>query len=167
MAKEIERKFVVHHVPIELHSIQPCVIRQGYLAVDSNGTEVRIREKGSLFSLTIKSSGSLTREEVEVAISAPDFESLWQFVDGRMVTKKRFVLGHAPEMLEIDVYEGPLAGLVVCEVEFPTEDHAGHFSPLPWMGPEVTANPRFKNRSLAALDSTDASAFVAEVMSNR
>ncbi len=167
MAKEIERKFAVRHVPIEIHSIQPCAIRQGYVAVDSNGTEVRIRDKDGMFSLTIKSSGSLSREEVEVAISPAEFENLWLMVDGRMVTKNRFVFGHAAEMLEIDVYEGPLAGLVICEVEFPTEDQAGRFSPLPWMGAEVTANPRFKNRSLAALDRTDASGFVAEVVSDR
>jgi adenylate cyclase len=48
----------------------------------------------------------------------------------------------------VDVFEGPLDGLVIAEVELPRPDH-----PLdlpPWAGSEVTDDPRYANAALAS-----------------
>ena len=55
--------------------------------------------------------------------------------------------------LELDVYEGSLAGLVVAEVEFETTEESQRFSPPDWFGKEVTEDKYYKNSHLALKDS--------------
>ena len=52
-------------------------------------------------------------------------------------------------MIELDVYEGDLGGLVTAEVEFPSEADAERFDPPPWLGRDVTGDDRFSTRRLA------------------
>jgi CYTH domain-containing protein len=47
------------------------------------------------------------------------------------------------------VYSGALTGLMVAEVEFPSEEAARAFVPPAWFGREVTNDSRYKNRRLA------------------
>jgi CYTH domain-containing protein len=47
----------------------------------------------------------------------------------------------------IDVYMGPLAGLIFAEVEL--EDPDQYVQLPPWVGQEVTNDPRFKKSALA------------------
>ncbi len=52
---------------------------------------------------------------------------------------------------ELDVYHGKLDGLVVAEVEFPTEEAANLFEKPAWFGAEVTYDDRFRNKNLAKI----------------
>ncbi len=52
-------------------------------------------------------------------------------------------------MAEVDVYRGPLAGLVTVEVEFDDLNSASMFSPPFWFGNELTGDSRYSNQSLA------------------
>ena len=65
--QEIERKFLINgDVPLELGDY-PCEpISQGYISIDSNGTEVRLRAKGGRHTLGVKSGPSRTRVEEEI-----------------------------------------------------------------------------------------------------
>jgi adenylate cyclase len=143
---EVERKFLVERLPEELGG-RARRIDQGYLALDDrSGAEVRLRRHGDDLSLTIKSTGGLARVEEELALDEATFESLWPLTDGRRIEKTRHEL---PGGIELDVYEDDLAGLVVAEVEFPSEQDSAAFEPPDWFGEEVTEDQRYKNRSLA------------------
>lgn len=48
---------------------------------------------------------------------------------------------------EVDVFQGPLAGLVIAEVELKHELQA--FTPPSWLGREITGDKRYSNESLA------------------
>ena len=50
---------------------------------------------------------------------------------------------------EVDIYAGPLAGLVVAEVEFPDLAAALCFQAPAWFGREVTEDSAFRNAALA------------------
>ncbi len=53
-------------------------------------------------------------------------------------------------MLEIDVYEGRLSGLVVLEVEFQNSEESVQFVPPPEFNLiEVTGDKRYSNKQLA------------------
>ena len=66
--QEIERKWLVRDLP-RLEELKGDRILQGYLAISSDGPEVRIRRKGDTYFETIKSQGGLSRDEIEVEIS--------------------------------------------------------------------------------------------------
>ena len=51
--------------------------------------------------------------------------------------------------IEVDVYAGDLEGLVVAEIEFPSEEEARALEPPEWLGEEVTGDHRYLNETLA------------------
>lgn len=51
--------------------------------------------------------------------------------------------------MELDLFEGALAPLMLVEVEFPTMEAAEAFSAPDWFGDDVTEEKRFKNKAMA------------------
>jgi CYTH domain-containing protein len=147
---EIERKFLLKSIPADINQAPSDWILQGYIALDPNGSEVRVRNKGDKYFLTAKSGGQLERTEAEIEISKGEFERLWPLTDGRRVEKKRHTVQIENKLLiEVDQYHGALEGLLTAEVEFPTLDACRNFVVPVWFGEEVTSDPRYKNKNLA------------------
>jgi CYTH domain-containing protein len=147
---EIERKFLVRELPAGLEGSRSTRIEQGYIAIGGDGTEVRVRRRDGAAVLTVKSGGGRSRLEEEISIDGERFSRLWPLTEGRRVEKTRHVIPEGAGLtIELDVYSGTLAGLMVAEVEFPSEDSADAFEPPGWFGSEVTDDARFKNQKLA------------------
>lgn len=144
---EIERKFLVRDLPPEVREGRAEHIRQGYLSIEP--VEVRIRSRaGRPHELTLKSGAGLRRAEVNVELTPGQFDELWPLVQ-RSIEKKRTVLELDEGTVEVDVYSGKLAGLVVAEVEFRSEGEAEAFTPPGWFGADVTTDARYRNAALA------------------
>lgn len=153
MALEIERKFLVEGswpAPIT----PGLAILQAYLpqpADEPGETRVRLARHpdGSEQAwLTKKSDGGLVRTETEVDLPVDEARALMSQAVGNVLEKVRHALPlNDGLVLEVDVYAGALAGLVVAEVELPSVDT---IAVLPeWLGTEVTEDKRYKNKSLA------------------
>jgi CYTH domain-containing protein len=110
---------------------------------------VRIRAQDDRFTLTVKRGSGLVREEYEVPLEARQFEALWPATEGQRVEKCRHRIGHDTLTIELDVFGGSLAGLVLAEVEFASVEAASAFQPPAWFGAEVTTDGRYTNASLA------------------
>lgn len=149
MPAEIERKFLLAEVPRDVAREQPQRILQGYLAVASDGTEVRVRRRGHESSLTVKRGTGLVRDETEIELTAEQFDALWPMAATARVRKSRFLVTLGDLVVEIDSFEGHLAGLVLAEIEFRSEEQARAFIPPGWFAREVTGDPRFTNAQLA------------------
>ena len=145
---EIERKWLVTAAPAGMTTAGQH-IRQGYVARDGN-VEVRVRTIDARSVLTIKVGAGLTRREVELEIGAAEAGELWPATEGRRIEKVRYRVPVGDHVAEVDVYEGPLAGLRTVEVEFASEADAASFVAPPWFGDEVTGDARWSNASLAA-----------------
>ena len=146
MGIEIERKFLV--VGDDWRAAPAVPYAQGYLNRDKART-VRVRIVQRQAWLTIKGvSTGATRAEFEYPIPLADAEQLLALCDGPLVRKTRRVVEHAGSTWEIDEFEGDNAGLVVAEIELASED--APFVAPPWLGAEVTHDPRYFNSSLAA-----------------
>lgn len=147
---EIERKFLVAEPPSHLERWPATAIEQGYVALDEDGTEVRVRRRDGRTWLTVKSGAGRVRVEEEIEIEPERFERLWALTEGRRIEKTRYELDAGDGLvLELDVYAGDLEGLVVAEVEFESEEAAEGFTPPGWLGPDVTEDARYKNQRLA------------------
>lgn len=145
---EIERKFLVTTFPDgELHAVS---LHQGYLTTPTDSAELRLRQQGTEYFMTLKSEGGLSRQEYEIQIDVTQFEMLWPATEGRRVEKTRYS-GKLPDgqLFELDVFAGYLSPLMLVEVEFLSEDAAQAFIPPPWFGEEVTEDKRYKNKALA------------------
>ena len=147
--REIERKFLVKWLPDNLKRARHFIIEQGYLATESAGRQVRLRKRGKGTSLTFKVGRGSHREEREVKLSPKQFAALWPGTAGRRLRKVRYEIPWDSVMIEIDIYRGRHAGLVVAEVEFPNTASCRRFEPPWWFGREVTGEKRYSNVRLA------------------
>ena len=145
---EVERKWLVRDLP-DVSGHEGKEVLQGYIAIAADGTEVRLRQTDGKFFQTVKSEGGLVRGEIEIELSKDQFETLWPAAAGRQLKKTRYAVHWAGRQVEVDVYQGPLGGLIVAEVEFPSPSESVRFRPPPWFGAEVTEDEHYKNAHLA------------------
>jgi adenylate cyclase len=78
---EVERKFLVPTPPDWLSSCRVHEIEQGYLAIEGDEIEVRLRRRGDDTYLTVKRGSGEQRTEVEVEVDAEQFAALWPLTD--------------------------------------------------------------------------------------
>ncbi|WP_242972167.1 CYTH domain-containing protein [Mediterraneibacter gnavus] len=127
---EIERKYLISSVPFALSSYPCRKIEQGYL---STAPVVRIRRDNNDYILTYKSKGMMIREEYNLPLTKESYEHLKEKIDGRLITKKRYVIPLKDSLfIELDIFSGDLAPLMLAEVEFPDKETANHFTPPKW-----------------------------------
>jgi adenylate cyclase len=149
MASEIERKFLVAGDRWKAQADRGKRIEQAYLAsTDKASIRVRIVDDAEAM-LTIKSAGSGTsRSEFEYSIPLDDARELMNLREGRVLQKRRHIVPAGKLRWEIDVFGGDLAGLVIAEIELPSEET--DFERPSWLGRDVTDDRRYYNASLAA-----------------
>lgn len=145
---EIERKFKVKTLPENLTSYPCRQLEQGYLCV---GPVVRIRKDNDKYELTYKSGGMMARQEYNLPLTADSYEHLKTKADGRVIIKKRYMIPLAPYTIELDVFEGDLAPLIIAEVEFPSVEEANNFTAPDWFGEDVTYDGRYHNSYLSKI----------------
>ena len=147
---EIERKYLITKIPPDLPIQKTRSIEQGYLCTSP---VVRIRRDDNDYILTYKSSGLMVREEYNLPLTREAYEHLKEKADGRIIEKVRHVIPLAGTglFIELDVFGGDLAPLMLAEVEFPTEEMARAFQPPAWFGEDVTFSPLYHNSTLSRI----------------
>ena len=145
---EIERKFLIPSLPGHLEEFPCLTIEQGYLCREP---VVRIRRQEEEYFLTYKSKGLMIREEYNLPLTKEAYLHLRPKADGILIAKKRYLIPLAPcYTIELDIFEGELAPLVLAEVEFTTEAEANAFVPPEWFGEDVTYCNTYHNSVLSA-----------------
>ena len=151
MAREIERKFLVTGEGWRAGAADAgTAYRQGYLSAGADaGCTVRVRIGGERAFLTVKGPAEgAARDEYEYPIPFADAaEMLERLCAGGTVEKVRHLVPFAGRTWEVDVFAGENAPLVVAEVEIETTDATVALPP--WVGSEVTDDPRYTNAALA------------------
>jgi CYTH domain-containing protein len=140
---------LLKRLPVEILRSRHAKIAQGYLANESGGRHVRLRKKAKTATLTFKVGRSTAREEREVRLSPKQFAILWPATAGRRLHKTRYLVPWKRLTIEIDIYHGRNHGLIVAEVEFPSQSSCRKFKPPAWFGREVTGEKRYSNVRLA------------------
>ncbi|MDE1045473.1 MAG: CYTH domain-containing protein [Nitrospinaceae bacterium] len=148
MGKEIERKYLIKDDTWRKDA-SGTTYRQGYLSTVKERT-VRVRTIDDKGFLTIKGiTIGATRREYEYEIPMADAnEMLDELCEKPIIEKTRFKISHAGLTWEIDEFAGVNQGLIVAEVELESEDQNIDFPP--WVGEEVSGDPRYFNSNLIA-----------------
>lgn len=152
MAKEIERKFLVTDNSFIPLATSASHIRQTYISTSPDAT-VRLRIRDSEAFLTVKGRNSgAVRDEWEFLIPVDEAEEMaGKLCGGFAIDKTRYIVDHKGWKWEVDLFHGRLAGLTVAEIEMPAADSN---PPLPpFIGKEVTGDPRYYNSVLSQPDS--------------
>lgn len=146
---EIERKFLITQLPDNLQQYHSYTIEQGYLCTDP---VVRIRQQDNDYFLTYKSKGFLSREEYNLPLTKESYFHLRTKADGHLISKTRYLIPLESGLkIELDIFHGVHAPLVLAEVEFRSEEEANSFRPLSWFGEDVTYSSAFHNSTLSQL----------------
>jgi adenylate cyclase len=147
MATEIERKFLLLDDGWRSAVRDSDDIVQGYLANTERGS-IRVRLSGVQASLNLKSMTlGVTRSEFDYPIPAADARVILQSLCMRpLIEKTRHHVPFAGHDWEIDEFRGDNAGLIVAELELRHPDE--HFTPPPWLGDDVSGDPRYYNVNL-------------------
>jgi len=148
MATEIEYKFLVPEgFPADVFTSATRIF-QGYL---STNPTVRIRlasnGQGRFAYMTVKGKRKgLSRKEYEFSIPADDALEMLDLCQLK-VSKTRYYVNHAGNLWEVDVFDGDNTGLMIAELEVPSEDYK--FTIPPWCGKDVSKVSKYTNASLA------------------
>jgi CYTH domain-containing protein len=156
--KEIERKFLLRRLPVELFKKKVEVLRitQYYFDIDGKGERFRIatnKDKGTTkYIHTIKTTLSVgVNDEQESSIKKTTFRKLYEQHKNncRVIEKTRYVIKFEGLKFEIDEFCG--FSLVMLEVELPKLTYKFDFPPglEDEIIMEVTGIRQFNNSSLA------------------
>ncbi|OAB59165.1 adenylate cyclase [Leptolyngbya valderiana BDU 20041] len=158
MGVEIERKFLLADSSWK-RGARGLALRQAYLSTDPDRT-VRVRvaevEPGEHRGwLTIKGrSNGPVRAEYEYPIPADEAGEMIDILCVKPAIEKiRYRVDHQGDGWEIDEFSGANAGLVLAEIELESVEQ--RFATPPWLGREVTDDPRYTNAQLSCHPFTD------------
>ncbi|MDY0212618.1 MAG: CYTH domain-containing protein [Desulfuromonadaceae bacterium] len=147
MGIEIERKFL-----LKTDSWRDCAqsrsrIIQGYISVNPAAT-VRVRLTASGAFLTLKGKRrNYSATEFEYPVPAQDAATMLEQMSLHPpIDKWRYLVSYADNLWEIDEFTGPNAGLIIAEIEL--KSVTAEFEHPPWLGEEVSDDPRYFNASL-------------------
>jgi len=121
-------------------------LRQGYLCA-SKERSVRVRLEDGVGTLTVKGPArGPARAEYEYPVPARDAARLLDLCEKPLIEKTRTRVRFGGLTWEIDEFGGDNRGLIVAEVELRRADQKVALPP--WVGKEVTRDPRYLNANL-------------------
>ncbi|MBQ2802431.1 MAG: CYTH domain-containing protein [Lachnospiraceae bacterium] len=158
---EIERKFTLKSLPENLTDYPFRHIEQAYL---NTNPVVRVRKQDNEYLLTYKGSGMMARQETNLSLNEESYYHLRKKADGNIISKKRYLIPLKnpgfkegfpvpPDdytlTIELDVFDPPLAPLILAEVEFGSKEAAQAFVPPDWFDEDVTYYEEYHNSYMA------------------
>ena len=145
---EIEKKYLIPAPPEHLNDYPYHEIEQAYLCTEP---VVRIRRQDDDYYLTYKSKGLMVREEYNLPLTKEAYEHLKAKADGKLISKRRYLIPFGEYTVELDLFTSPMPGLLLAEVEFPSEETALAFQPPEWFGEDVTNCSKYHNSNLSRI----------------
>jgi CHAD domain-containing protein/CYTH domain-containing protein len=150
-AREIEHKYLLTAVPLEVLGAPGDDIHQGWIPGEVLQERLRVvgGPGGERYYRCVKAGRGLERLELEEETSKELFETLWPLTEGKRVAKRRYYRPEGDLTWEVDQFRD--RDLVLAEVEVPT---ARRRVPIPaWLKPvvvrEVTGEAEYVNVNLA------------------
>lgn len=149
---EIERQFLikdVNQLPFDISAYPYKDFIQGYLNYKPT---IRIRKEGEEYFLTYKAKQGdsvLSRTEYNLPLDKESFQNLLPKCEGKLIYKRRYFIPYENHLLELDIFQADLEGLIYLEVEFKDEESAFAFQAPDFFGEEITGKKGYSNADLS------------------
>ena len=151
---EIEKKYIIDSLPINLNPYKSVLIEQTYLVItkDSN-TRVRkitnLNDEKISYTFTYKYGSAPKRKEEEFEIDSKTYQGFLEKINGSPLLKERNHYKYNNSCFTIDTYKNPsIKGLIIAEVEFKNDSLLEQYIPPTWFGKEVTGVKQYGNKHL-------------------
>lgn len=131
MKDSLKTFFVITSSLFKEQAVRVMNIQQGYIGTTSKG-EARVSIRDEKAWIIVKSNERLSRLEYEIPIPKKDAEELLKRTCGML-------------KWEVDEFHGE--GLIIAEIELPSEDT--QFDKPQWLGKEVTQDTTYYNSTLS------------------
>jgi len=157
---EYERRFLVDTDSGWENLVEPYskLFEDKYIS----GTRLRLRvltdsDTGRrLIKLTKKSdSRSPYFRTISRILLSPDEHQILDLLDGHRLKKVRYYRNYLDRVFSVDVFEGDLAGLILCETESDDLEDLMSIQPLPIARQEVTEDSFFDGGNLCRVSRQD------------
>lgn len=129
---ERERTFLAKELPQEIKTTKPTRIVDIYIPDTPAHSHLRLRQNGKTYEITKKTSvaaGDASKHiEQTIPLTEEEFAALSR-CSAKRVAKDRYRVMIDGILAEIDVFIEDLAGLVLIDFEFDTEDEKDNFTP--------------------------------------
>lgn len=132
MATEIEyeKTYLARRLPEGLNVANSVLIRDIYIPQTANHAVLRLRAKDDDYVITKKTimhgTDSSTMKEETIPLAADEYDAL-KGCSNKDFIKRRYFVTLAGRAAEVDVFEEKLAGLVVIDFEFSSEEEKNNF----------------------------------------
>lgn len=126
---ELERTFLLKFLPEGLDKCKKEEIEDIYIPETAEHPIIRIRKSGNGFEITKKSpmeNDSSEQREHTIKLTQEEFIALSN-LKGKKLVKTRYHLSHNGRIAHIDVFHGPLEGLVTADFEFKNREEKEGF----------------------------------------
>jgi CYTH domain-containing protein len=146
---ELEREytFLVEKLPDDLDKFPSKIIEDNYLPKEAKHPLIRIRRNGEKLVITKKypvdsadggaHGDSSHMVEHTIELTREEYDALNSY-DGKRFKKRRFAYKIDGYDAEVDVYLGKLAGLVVVDFEFDSDEAMHNFKKPDFAGADIT-----------------------------
>ncbi len=138
---ELERTYLASGLPEGLDSCENKEILDIYLPGSSRHPTLRIRKNGGKYEMTKKepvNEGDKSQQlEQTIPLTEEEFGDL-SSVEGKRISKTRYVYDYKGHTAEIDIFNGGLKGLVLVDFEFKDEKEKDAFATPDFCLCEVT-----------------------------
>lgn len=91
----------------------------------------------------------MVREEYNLPLTAEAYAHLREKADGKLITKRRYLIPFGKYTIELDLFSSPRPDLMLAEVEFSSEEEALAFKAPGWFGEDVTSSSEYHNSTLS------------------
>ena len=91
----------------------------------------------------------MVREEYNLPLTAEAYAHLREKADGKLITKRRYLIPFGKYTIELDLFSSPRPDLMLAEVEFSSEEEALAFKSPDWFGEDVTSSSEYHNSTLS------------------
>lgn len=127
---ELEKTYLARYIPEGLRNCDCAEVIDIYIPADSVHPKLRIRKNGKKHEITKKQPvyGNDASHQMEqtIKITEDEFDGLSK-IAGKRIHKLRYFYNYNGRTAEIDVFQGPLEGLVLVDFEFKTTEGKDKF----------------------------------------
>lgn len=126
---ELEKTYLIKKIPTTLAGCDYFEMVDIYIPISEEHPVLRIRKKGDRYEITKKQTiaGDYSKQTEEtIPLTEAEYLS-FDSVHGKKISKRRYLYPFGNRVAEIDVFKDDLAGLVVVDFEFTTEEEMKNF----------------------------------------